>query len=88
MSTYNIRITRNWTQITNFSDFFLLSLAENSSVEVAAADTSTPPVVDRGHVLDPTNNNGLTRDMIGPGYIFARAVSTDYQCVVVLSSWS
>ncbi len=87
MATTNPTLTTSYTKIVAAGDEFLLTLLHTSKldVEVAIKDTDEAPSV-RGHVLRGERGESMNRSLIGPGYVFARAVGGTVP--VVLSAWT
>jgi len=73
VATTNVTVSATWTLVagTAASDV-LISVASGGPVEVAStADASTAPTVSGHHLVFGA---GLTRDLIGAGAIWARAI--------------
>lgn len=87
-ATTNPTITQTWSAIVAAGSYFLLTLpfASRYDVEVATTDSAVtgPTVV--GHILSGDQQEGLTRDLIGPGTVWAR--TRDGSTTVVLNAWS
>lgn len=70
MTTTNTSITSAWTKVANAADASLLiSWLEAVAIEFAATDTDSVPTVP-GHMM--LREQGLTRAMIGAGFVWAR----------------
>ena len=87
-ATTNPTITQTWSAIVAAGNYFLLTLpfASRFDVEVATTDAAgtAPTVV--GHILSGDEQEGLTRDLLGPGTVWARTRSGS--TTVVLNAWS
>lgn len=85
MTTSNTSLTSNWNKVANASDVSLLvSWVDTSPIEFAVTDADEAPTT-IGHVLH--REQGLTRTMIGAGYVWARAQpnSLGAACVITVS---
>lgn len=88
MATTNPTITPAWSLIVPAGDEFLVSCRTVPPIEIAISDTATAPTV-AGHVLDPSQNNGATRALVGPGYVYARLVGGQTASAsAVLTAWT
>lgn len=76
MATTNPTLTSTWSKIVDDSAEFLLTLpfSTNFSIEVAAVATDVAPSGIRGHVLRAESLEGITRGLIGSGFIYARTL--------------
>lgn len=87
-ATTNPALTATWSAIVAVGDAFLLSLpfATRYDIEVATTDDAgtAPTVV--GHVLAGDQQEGITRDLLGPGTVWARTRSGSVP--VVLNAWT
>ncbi len=86
-STTNPTITTTWSAIVAVGSNFLLTLPfdTNYSIEVATTDSAVTGPTVRGHVLSGDQQEGLTRDLIGPGTVWARPLIGS--AAVVLNVW-
>ena len=88
MATANPTITTSWSLIVTAGNEFLLSCRTLPPIEIAVSDTATAPTV-AGHVLDPAENNGATRALLGPGFVYARLVGGQTDSITaVLTAWT
>lgn len=72
MPTTNVTITNTYTQIAADTDTSLLvTFDSDAMVEFATTTTAAAPTV-RGHRL--SKQDGISRAIIGPGYVWARTV--------------
>lgn len=98
MATTNPVLTPEWSVLVTAGDEFFLTLLNPNllhdlltqtvsglTVEVAVADTETVPTV-AGHVLRADYSEGLTRDLLGPGHVYARTRRDSV--VVALTAWT
>ena len=70
MTTANVSISSSWTKVADAADASLLiSWLEPIAIEFAATDTDAAPSVP-GHMM--LREQGLTRAMIGAGFVWAR----------------
>lgn len=77
MPTKNIVVTRAWTAITNTPDgTLLITWEEPSDIEIATTSAATEPTVS-GHRFN--NEENITRDDLGDGYVWARTVPGAFQ---------
>lgn len=73
MATSNPVVTAAWTKLAESSDVDLLVTWETPVVlEVATTSANSAPAV-IGHRV--TNEDAITRSVIGPGYVWARTVA-------------
>lgn len=86
MATTNHTLTADWSLIVPAGDEFLLSCRTLPPVEIAISDTATAPTV-AGHVLDPAENEGITRSLVGPGYVYARLHGAG-SASIALTAWT
>ena len=86
MATTNPALTATWSKIVDDSAEFLLTLPFSTrfSIEVAAMALDAAPSGIRGHVLRAENLEGMTRALLGPGYVYALTLGGSAN--VVLSS--
>lgn len=86
MATTNPTLTASWSKIVDATADFLLTLPFSTtfSVEVAAVALDAAPSGIRGHVLRAENLEGMTRALLGPGFVYARTLGGS--ATVVLSS--
>ena len=89
MSTVNIQVADDWTLLVAAGDDFLLSVpgVVSYDIEVAVSDAETDPDIDHGHLLHANRSEAMNRALIGPGHVYARAVS-DTTAVAVVSAWT
>lgn len=84
MATANITVGSTWTQIAlNTDDNLTVSSRYVENVEYAATEADTAPTVE-GHAL--SGGMGITRLLIGPGYIWARSLSGG-DVVLAVTKW-
>ena len=89
MATTKTTLTTTYTKIADSGDEFLLSFPTTGTgkVDVATADTdSAPASTVLGHRLTTGEHEAINRALIGPGYVFARAV--DGSISVALTTWT
>ena len=86
-TTTNPSLTTTWTAIVAVGSNFLLTLpfSTRASIEVATTDSAVTGPTVQGHVLAGDLKEGLTRDLIGPGTVWAR--SQGAPATVVLNVW-
>lgn len=74
MATTNADITSVWTKVADAAaDRVLITGVVQDPVEFATVDGAVAPVVAKGHRLKQmADGEGITRDLIGPGHIYAR----------------
>lgn len=89
-TTQNITLGKDYQLIaTNAEDFFLsLPWIIGATVVVATTDSdSVAPVSDlRGHELTGTAIESINRNVIGPGYVYAKS-KTGVPLTVVVNVW-
>ena len=94
--TPNPTITKDWELVVPAGSEFLLSLPfrANTGVEIAVMETEEAPDESGGaifgHRIDPTGHEGITRSLVGPGYVYAR--TRDFSAVgttvrIALTTW-
>ena len=84
MATINVTVGADWVQIALNTDDNVLSTSRyTESVEYATTAPDTAPTV-QGIAL--TAGMAITRDLIGPGYIWARTVSGG-SAVLAVNKW-
>jgi len=86
MTTTNVTLTKDWTKIVNDGDQFFFTIpyqARGRLVEIATSD-GEPTVV--GHRLIGNLREGMSRTLLGPGDVYARATAEDTLAVVTI--WS
>lgn len=88
MPTTNVNLTTTWTKVAESSDSELLIQAHidvktsrYALFEIAAVATDTAPTV-LGHQVYYTEQ-AVTRDTIGSGYLYARAIDPEAITLVV-----
>lgn len=88
MATTNPTLTEAWSKIVDDTSEFLVTLpfSTNFSIEVAAMATDVAPSGIRGHVLRAESLEGISRALIGSGFIYARTLGGSAN--VVLSAWT
>jgi len=73
MATSNITVTTTWTKLADTADDpVLISFASTCYYEIATTVADSAPTGIIGHQL--AYSEGVTRDTIGTGYIWARIV--------------
>jgi hypothetical protein len=82
MATENLTIAGAWAKAVDAGDEFLISLVSGGSIEVAVSDTETAPSVS-GHILDVGGNQGVSRTVLGPGYVYVRGTA-----VAAVTAWT
>ena len=87
MATTNPTVTSAYSQIVADTDDFLLSCRTAAPIEVAISDTASAPTVS-GHVIQPHDNEAISRDTIGPGFVFARLAGGGDSVSVILTAWT
>lgn len=89
MSTTNPVIGPSWTLVATAGDDFLLSLLNREQpVEVAVSDTQVVPSI-YGHILSSGSDGAMNRDLIGPGYVYARPVQPGgTSAMVAVTAWT
>lgn len=92
MATTLPTLTPSWTQVcVDGADFFLSLITANGDVDVATTDDGSDPTIDSGHRLSyfnrETGRDSINRAVLGPGYVFAKAVGIA-SLAVALSTWS
>lgn len=87
MATTNPALTTSWAKIVAPGDDFLLTLpfATGNTVEIATTDADSAPSGVRGHVLSGNRQEGLSRTLIGTGYVWAKAATAT---TIVLNAWT
>lgn len=86
MATTNPELTTAWSSLVTAGDDFLLTLPDTGAVvEIAVSDTAVAPTV-AGHVLVAIQGEGLTRTLLGPGYVYGRTRSDSV--AVALTAWT
>ena len=87
MTTKLRTLSRNWTETVIDGSDFLLSLPSDSNMDVVVATTDTvqAPTSDHGHPVGYGLRNAITRELLGPGYVWAKASGV---CNINLSTWS
>lgn len=89
MATTNTTLTTDWSLLVTSGDEFLLTLPTTGAVaiDVATADTESAPAGTLlGHRLQTAEHEALSRALIGPGYVYARAISAS--CTVAVTAWT
>lgn len=89
MATTNPILTAAWSLIVTAGDDFLLELPPTSKgieAQVAIRDTETVPTV-TGHTITARESEGMNRNLIGPGYVYARVIGIS-EYPAVLTSWT
>ena len=89
MATTNVTVTNVWTKIAEDTAEYLLVSAPYSrygtnhvTVEFAVTDADAAPSESlAGHALD--GSDALTRGVIGPGFVWARALQDRNAGIVV-----
>jgi hypothetical protein len=81
MATVNIAVDEDWTLVASAAlDLFLLTTSDGIEVAVTAGD-STEPDIGHGHSVG--TQLGVTRELIGPGAVWARKTGAADAVVVV-----
>ena len=89
MATTNPIITTAWSLIVTAGDDFLLELPPTSKeiqAQIAIRDTETVPTV-TGHTITARESEGMNRNLIGPGYVYARVIGIS-EYPAVLTAWT
>lgn len=91
MATSTTTLTTAWTAVCNSTQTFLLTLINpGDTVEVATTDDGTDPVITAGHRLEyamrSEGKDSISRTVIGPGYVFAKAINPA-SLAVVINAW-
>jgi len=75
MATTNVNVPVIWEKVVDAGLDFILTLntPNFNYVEVAVSDTEVAPAV-RGHQFKGPDE-GLTRQLVGPGYVYARSMA-------------
>lgn len=86
MATTNVALTTAWAKVVTLGDAFFISLpfSTRNTMEIAAVATDTAPVVE-GHKIRGDRHESITRDLIGPGYVYARLETPG---TVIASIWT
>lgn len=86
-------VDTTWRLLVPEGSDFLMTLPYRSTVgiELATMEAETPPVdpedsVVFGHRVGPDGSQGMTRALIGPGYVYARTRFDS--AVIALSVWT
>ena len=92
MATTNPVLTTTWAAVCEGAGDFLLTLpTPGAAIEVATTDDGAAPTVTFGHRrvydLNDSSKNSISRTDIGPGSVFAKAVSPA-QITVALNNWN
>ncbi|MBO8085933.1 MAG: hypothetical protein J7D61_07825 [Marichromatium sp.] len=88
MATQVRDVATAWVQVVvGFSSDFLVSLYSGGKVVARTTDTADPPIGWEGHIITSRSNGGLTRDLVGPGYVWVRALSRGAPAVVAVTEW-
>lgn len=87
-ATTNPTITQTWSALVAAGDAFFLSLPFSGrfDIEVATTDSAVTAPTVVGHILSGDQQEGITRDLIGPGTVWARTRSGS--TTVVLNAWT
>jgi hypothetical protein len=73
-ATTNINVGTAWVKLANASDVtVLISHGKRATVQLAATNTDVAPTTVLGH--DITLDDAITRDILGPGFIWARCLT-------------
>lgn len=87
MATTNITVYDTWTKVVDSGKEFTLTVSTSylGYLEIAAVDTDIVPTVKGHRVKSPEES--MNRSLIGPGYVYARAMGTS-GIQVVVSVWN
>lgn len=88
MATTNPTLTTSWAKLVDLGYEFFISLPFTSvtHIEIATVDSDEAPASGvSGHVLKGEAQESLSRQLIGPGYVYAR--SRNGSLPVVLNAW-
>lgn len=87
-ATENLLLNVTYAPIVAAGDEFLLTLPRSQgTVEVVTMAGATPPAASLvGHVLGPANREGMSRTLLGPGTVYARAPGA--AVLVTLTHWT
>jgi len=87
MATTNPVLSPSWSQLVAAGDNFFFTLPDvfGLTVEIAVSDTAVAPTV-VGHLLQADKSEGLTRELVGPGYLYGRTVRDSV--AAILTAWT
>lgn len=87
MATTNVILSPTWEKVVDAGFNFILTLTTPNFnyVELAVSDTEVVPTV-HGHQFKGPDE-GLTRQLVGPGYIYARSLSNT-PATAILTIWA
>ena len=81
MGTLNVTVSSEWVKVRESDDRpFLIGTRYKANVEYAKTDADTAPTVAQGIAL--TSEQGITRDLIGAGYLWARSLGPPVTLVI------
>lgn len=89
MATTNPILTSSWSLIVTAGNDFLFELPPTSKpieAQIAIRDTETVPTV-QGHTITARESEGMNRNLIGPGYVYARVLGIS-EYTAVLTAWT
>jgi len=86
MSTTNVTLTKSWQQVAADGNEFLLTVPYASDGPIVEVATSTGAPTVTGHRLQSSVREGMSRTLLGPGDVYARAPGGD--AVIVLTEWT
>jgi hypothetical protein len=89
MATSNTTLSTTWALLVTAGDEFLVTCPTTAAteIELAISDTETAPAAGLiGHRLITEQKEGMSRPLIGPGYVYARAIGGP--CTIALSTWT
>ena len=85
MPTVNTTITGTWTKLANDTDDPVLITSNSlAAIEIATVATDVAPSVS-GHRLEGfAGGMGVTRSVLGDGFVFARIVDSRFASAVMV----
>lgn len=93
MATTNPVLTNTWTLIVTAGDDFMLELPTSGQLfggdieaQIAISNTESVPTV-TGHTITARESEGINRNLIGPGYVYARVIGIS-EYPAVLTAWT
>jgi hypothetical protein len=87
MATQNTTLTGSWKKVANDSDeVVLIQSLTNFEYAVAAVTVDEPPTVYGHPIRSPLR--GISRDMIGPGFLYAKVIYGNEPELLVVSGSS
>lgn len=87
-ATQNILLDKDYQLIATDAEDFFLSLPWTiaATIEVATTDSGSSAPLVRGHELTGTAIESINRNVIGPGYVYAKS-KTGIPLTIVLNVW-